>query len=135
MKNNIQLINYRQQIDISNIWQSISFQTKIVLQIIIHCFLSRLQFYLFYFIDLFLFQFLLQQMSIQFHEMLTSTFEYPSEGSFSDEQSNGSHGLDDFNGTSDSDLLHNGSFLGNSTSIGKKYEQKKNKMLEKNISD
>lgn len=74
-------------------------------------------------------------MSIQFHEMLTSTFEYPSESSFSDEQSNGSHGLDDFNDTSDLDLLHNGSFLGNSTPIGKKYEQKKKQNAGKNISD
>lgn len=57
----------------------------------------------------------LQQMSIQFHELLTSTFEYPSESSFSEEinMSNG----DDY-GVNESDLMNNSSFLGN-TPIGK----------------
>lgn len=58
----------------------------------------------------------LQQLSIQFHEMLTSTFEYPSESSFSEEinMSNG----DDYGINNESDLMNNSSFLGNAP-IGK----------------
>lgn len=60
--------------------------------------------------------FYLQQMSIRFNEVLTSTFEYPSESSLCEDigLSNGDSFDDD-----DTDLLYsNGHFLGSSP-IGK----------------
>lgn len=56
-------------------------------------------------------------MSIRFNDVLTSTFEYPSESSLCDEIGLSNGDDDDFDGDG-SDLMYNGHFFGNSP-IGK----------------